>query len=82
MKRALRLARVCVCGHGREHHHNPFAVGGSPSVRCRWVDWGSDPLVVTAVCGCTWWRPLLLPRLRRVPLETPMLLKQSRRPAS
>lgn len=77
---ALRLMRVCVCGHGRETHDNPHAIPPHTSQRCQWVKWTSqDPndARAEAACHCTWWRPLLFPRLRNVPLERPAVLKRS-----
>lgn len=80
----LRLMRVCVCGHGREDHHNPHAVKPTDpteaawmmlrATRCQWVKWTTaDPndARAEAICHCTWWRPVLFPRLRNVPMEHP-----------
>lgn len=80
---ALRLMRVCVCGHGRETHQNPLAVPPTDSQRCQYVEWDESwegearRLSVRAACHCTWWRPLLFPRVRNVPLERPAVLKRS-----
>lgn len=77
---ALRLMKVCVCGHGRETHQNPFAMPPNASQRCQYVEWerswDGDARVMRALaaCQCTWWRPLLVPRLRNVPMEHPRVV--------
>lgn len=82
---ALRLMKVCVCGHGRETHQNPHAIPYRPEVtRCQYVEWEEEQQIaalvgdrvgrhirISVACRCMWWRPLLIPRLRNVPLEHP-----------
>lgn len=66
---ALRLVRVCVCGHDEAEHRNRLRL---ESRSCQFVAWANqDPMdgAATAVCVCSWWRPLLIPRLRNVSLK-------------
>lgn len=72
---ALRLMRVCVCGHDFACHQNMHSIPFVPEYkRCQYVDWeradGARLSEKThVVCQCPYWRPLLIPRLRNVPLE-------------